>query len=97
MYTYMYSSISDLFCKALNSGVKKLNIKVSNPFNGELLSVFVYNPTESLHNIYPLGCDATLILPDASEMNRTISAELGLKVVDVVLNSGYVHSQKRIF
>jgi hypothetical protein len=55
-----------------------------NPFNGEKLPVFAYNPTEAMHDLYPFGCDSCLMLQDQSEINLKILKELGLKNVNVI-------------
>jgi hypothetical protein len=81
---------SDIFCKTLNAGVRKLDLKAVNPFNGEPLPVFVYNATEALPNIYPDGCDACLITPESSEIGRSISDEFGLKVQNVIVDSRFM-------
>ena len=75
---------SEFFCKALNTSIKKLSLKVLNPFTGETLPVFVYNPTEALHDLYPFGCNSSLMLQDQSEINLNILTELGLKNVNVI-------------
>ena len=77
----------DLFCKTLKSGIKKLDLEVLNPFTGARLPVFVYNATEVMEDIYPDGCDSCFILPESSEIHQEISKELGLEIVNVVLES----------
>jgi hypothetical protein len=55
-----------------------------NPFNGEKIPVFAYNPTEAMQDLYPFGCDSCLMLQDQSEINLNIVKELGLKNVNVI-------------
>ena len=78
---------SEIFCKSLGTIVKRLSLKVSNPFNGASIPVFVYQQTEAMPQLYSAGCDSCLILPDASELNTNISNDLGLKIVSVISNS----------
>lgn len=87
---------SELFCKTLNTSIKKLSLKVINPFNGDTLPVFVYNPTEAMHDLYPFGCNSCLMLQDQSEMNLNIVTELGLKNVNVVSRFVKIVVEKKI-